>query len=845
MSTGLLELMQSVTEPELIVRYLDKSPFDELFEIDLNTQQFKSIYHVPQKYATPLSQGSFKEMFIGMSEVLVHPDDRNRFMEMMYPDTLSYRLNSSVVKGMYSDEFRFKLVNGDWRWIELTLLTGEQYSLPKNTFRMYITDCHSRKVRELGLKEKYVENLNNRNEMTGLLRKQPFITEAENLIANTAINWCLLSVDIENFKLFNEWYGHDEGDLLMVQIGASLLEACERLSGTAGYFGQDDFCLMIPFDLLQIERIYEDIASLVTSRGGGIGFLPAIGYCIVERNKPFRDMIDRSLLAAKVAKESYHNRIRLFDRKMYQRAELEYRVLTDIIKAIKCNEILFYLQPQCRISNGKIVGAEALARWIKPDGTIIPPDEFIPILEKHGLITDLDLHIWRSVCKWQREWIDKGNTPLPVSVNVSVADILHTDLPAVFEKLTEQYELDRKLIKIEITETSYISNASSVMNTIRALRERGFTVLMDDFGSGYSTLNMLKNLSIDIIKLDAQFLNMDESNTEKSIRIIESVTNMTKTIGVPIIVEGVETEEQKDFLKDLGCSYIQGYYYYRPLPVAEYERLISDADKIDGTGIAFKANQQFRLREMLDDNVYSDTMLNNILGPCAFYSLNGNDVDIIRYNEQFYEAVDVPDFAERLVNIQRFMPVPDRPRIVELMNHAKKDRLNGAKGVLHFYKTDGTLTTYFMHFYYLRKDGDCGIFYGSVQNITKLSTLEKQMSLLARFSNDTVLYLTRTPDNEIQFSVLSNGLEKDIGLDSKRLESALNSDDFYSLVGTENHRLVYLELMNKIRNSESFYTEMNIKNSEGIPLTLYVQGDYMEDDTDSINYIISIKKTVS
>ena len=292
---------------------------------------------------------------------------------------------------------------------------------------------------------------------------------------------------------------------------------------------------------------------------------------------------------------------------MYLRTDEEYHVITKFFQALSQHEVVFYLQPQCRASSGKIVGAEALARWIKPDGTVIPPDEFIPILEKRGLISDLDMYIWEEVCRWQRGWIDSGHTPLPVSINVSVADILHTDLPKYFENLTDRYSLERKLIKIEITESSYISNATLVRDTVHSLREKGFTVLMDDFGSGYSTLNMLKNLNIDIIKLDAQFLRMDESNEEKSIRILESVTNMTKTIGVPIIAEGVETEKQKDFLLDLGCRYIQGYYFYKPMPAADYERLITNPELIDTSGIRFKSNQQFRLRELLDNNIYSDT----------------------------------------------------------------------------------------------------------------------------------------------------------------------------------------------------------------------------------------------
>ncbi len=444
--------------------------------------------------------------------------------------------------------------------------------------------------------------------MTGLLKKRSFISEAERLLqTQDDKNWCLVSIDIENFKLFNEWYGHNEGDLLMVQIGAALLQAGERTGGTAGYFGQDDFCLLAPFDMELIGTLYDDIASLVSSRGGNVGFLPAFGVCKVEKGYPTLDLLDRSFLAAQVAKSGYRNRVRIFEKSMYLRTDEEYHVITKFFQALSQHEVVFYLQPQCRASSGKIVGAEALARWIKPDGTVIPPDEFIPILEKRGLISDLDMYIGEEVCRWQRGWIDSGHTPLPVSINVSVADILHTDLPKYFENLTDRYSLERRLIKIEITESSYISNTTLVRDTVHSLREKGFTVLMDDFGSGYSTLNMLKNLNIDIIKLDAQFLRMDESNEERSIRILESVTNMTKTIGVPIIAEGVETEKQKDFLLDLGCRYIQGYYFYKPMPAADYERLITNPELIDTSGIRFKSNQQFRLRELLDNNIYSDT----------------------------------------------------------------------------------------------------------------------------------------------------------------------------------------------------------------------------------------------
>ena len=845
MNTGLFELLKAVRQSELIVKFLERSSFDELLEIDLNSQSFKSIHHISKKYAMPLLHGNFKEMFIGMSEELIHPDDRERFIELMNPETVVHFLNSSEIPGLFCDEYRFRLISGGWRWVELVIVSGTAFGLERNVLHLYVFDCHSRKSRELGLDDKEDVVDNNRNEMTGLLRKRAFIKDVERRIKINSENWCLISIDIENFKLFNEWYGHNEGDLLMVQIGAALQEISERISGVAGYFGQDDFCIMMPFDMALIGSLFDEIASLIGSRGSNIGFMPAFGICKIEADVQILDMLDRAYLAAQTAKEGYHSRIRVFEKGMYSRTDEEYRVLSNFLQAIKRNEIVFYLQPQCRTSSGKIVGAEALARWVKPDGTVIPPDSFIPVLEKRGLISDLDMYIWEEVCRWQSKWIADGHVPLPISVNVSVADIQHTDLPAVFEKLAEEYSLDRKLIKIEITESSYISNTTLIRNTVRSLREKGFTVLMDDFGSGYSTLNMLKTLNIDIIKLDAQFLNIDEGNEEKSIHILESVTNMTQSIGVPIIVEGVETKEQKDFLQDIGCRYIQGYYFYQPMPTAEYEKLIADPDNIDTSGISFKSNVQFRLRELLDKDIYSDTMLNNILGPCAIYSWHGEDLDIIRYNEQFYEAVNIPNFKERLTSLQQFMPKSDLPSMYKLLHDAVSDRLNGAVGDLHFYKTDGTLTTFYMRFYYLHSDGEKKIFYGSVRNITKLSTLEKQMSLLSYISDITVLFLSRTHEGEIRFSVLFNALEPEIGMSAHELEALLNSQDLMRIIDPDKRSPDFNMILQKIIRSEPFTTQLYIKDKNGDPLPLNVTGNYIPDDTNTLDYIVTLgKKTL-
>ena len=839
-NTGLFQLLHAVGSASLIAAYLEGSSYDELIELNTRTRTFRSLGHVQKKYNLPLTEGTVEALGANAIDILVHPDEREQITSLIVNGAVSRLLDESPCRGLLCEQFRFRLLSGDWRWVEIVIIRGKEYGLPDDILYLYVFDIQNKKARELGISPEAFTVNANQNEITGLLHKRAFTRIVTQMLKNSAVQWCLVALDIENFKLFNEWYGHSDGDLLMAQIGAKLRQICEEHGGVAGYFGQDDFCMLCPYDIKGIEKLYNDIAALIASRGKAMGFKPAIGVCVTDSQCKVRDMLDRAFLASRYAKESFHSRVRVFDSTMYRRTEEEYHILSDFLLAMESNEVVFYLQPQCRASTGKIVGAEALARWIKPNGDVASPAVFIPVLEKHGLITDLDLFIWESVCRWQHDWIARGNTPLPVSVNVSAIDILNTDLAQTFDTLAERYHIPHDLIKIEITESAYVDNAALVKSAVSGLREKGFVVLMDDFGSGYSTLNMLKNLNVDILKLDAQMLSMDETNEAKSIHILESVATMTKTIGIPIIVEGVESSEQKEFLQDIGCRYIQGYYFYRPMPVDKYEELISSDDIIDTSGIHFKSNQQFRLREILDDTVYSDNMLNNILGPCAFYSRSGDNVDIVRFNEQFYEVVDVPDFHDRLDSIQRFMPRADHPLLLKLLDTAVADHLNGSKGVLHFYKTDGTLTSYFMCFFYLRTEDSRELFYGAVQNITRLTTLERQMQLLSLCSPDTVIFLRRGPDGGTIFSVLFHGLEKQIGISREQLESELNSKDFFERIESEDKYAVVREIFDRINRSESFVVHLQLKDVNGDPLYLTAYSDYILDNTDNIDYIVTL-----
>lgn len=248
--------------------------------------------------------------------------------------------------------------------------------------------------------------------------------------------------------------------------------------------------------------------------------------------------------------------------------------LDDINQAFDNNEFCFYLQPKCNAETGAIVGAEALVRWNHPEYGLVSPGKFIPLLERESMVTRLDLFIWRSVCEMLSRWDGEGRNLVPVSVNVSMKDIEAIDVARVLGDLLDRFSIDARLLQVEITESAIAQNMDVVEETIRDLHARGIAVLMDDFGSAYSSLNMLKDINVDAIKLDMKFVDLNANNAAKGLKIIESVIDMAYQLRLSIIAEGAQTAEQVSKLRELGCMYIQGYYFYRPLTVGKMEDLL-------------------------------------------------------------------------------------------------------------------------------------------------------------------------------------------------------------------------------------------------------------------------------
>ena len=824
-----------------LIDYLYNSSNDEIVEIDIFNDTFKQIYHTEGKYFIPRLESSFVNLFDFALQGIVHPDDIEIFNKLMDPRDILDRLhNNKDTPNFLVDHFRYRLQNGNWRWVEQCVVSGKENNVDEGKIVVFIRDIENQKIREKGLL-KLREDFNysvGKDELTRLDRSDYFFDNAEKRIKdNPNLNWCLLLIDIENFKLFDEWHGRKTGDMLLAKIGNYILSLQDNYNCLGGYFGQDDFSILLPYDKKLIDSIYDKIQSLTREYGKSAGFAPAFGIYIFEKGIDITNAYDFASIATARAKKDIKNRIFVYDGSVKDLEENEYKILSEAIEAIQNDEITFFLQPQCRISTKKIVGAESLARWIKPNGTIIPPLHYIPILEKYGFISDLDKVLWEKVFKWLRNWLDKGKKAVPISLNVSRSDIFALDVLDYFIKLSDKYKIPHNLIKVEITESSYAETTEKVGDLVKKLRENGFTVLMDDFGSGYSSLNVLRTLRVDAIKLDALFLSF-KNEDEKGLHILESVVNMTKQLSLPIIVEGVEEEKQVKFLTGLGCRYIQGYYFYKPMPIIEFEKLIDDGTIIDEAGIQFKSNQQFRVQEFLDKNVYSDTMLNSILGPVAIYSWKDNNVDIIRYNEQFYKAVSTDDFNNRLSGIQNVMPPADRPLLFAALKEAVDNKLNGSIETMRFYKADGTLTSFIVHFFYLGERDGAKTFYGSATNITYLADLKEAVNLIADYSNDGIILIRRF-DEILKFEVISHTLSDLLGISRVELEKEMNDETFVNRLKNKNDFLEFLDNLPLHYQNDlvfSFIARLNDKNNKEVEVRFELT--CVSSKTNNVKYIL-------
>lgn len=561
-------------------------------------------------------------------------------------------------------------------------------------------------------------------ETMDLLQGQDFFERVNEKLKDiqTDTFW-MVAVDIEHFKLFNKIYGRDVGDELLLCISKCVDDLAKNNHGVAGYLGGDNFGLFIPQKEELLEQLNRELTKGTKKLSDTIGFLPVFGICSVDDiSLSAMSLYDRAALALSHIVGNYAKRVSYYEKSMSSKIEEEIMLLSEIQKGLENKEFIFYAQPQCDISTGKIVGAESLVRWKHHSKGMISPGVFIPILEKNGLVAELDRYVWDKVCAWIRSWLDKGYQPVPISINVSRIDIFSMDVPQYLLSLIQRYDLKPQMLKVEITESAYAEGNDEIETAVRKLREAGFLVMMDDFGSGYSSLNMLKSVAVDVLKIDMRFLEIDETDMEKGIGILESVVNMSRQMGVPIIVEGVETKAQEDYILGMGCRYTQGFYYYKPMPTEEFEHILTDENNLDFDGLWCKRFEPLHVRELLDGNLFSDTMLNNLLGATAFYDVFENKIELTRVNNQYYDLLglsfDLQDTDKHKFWIN--MSQSEQEQLFRLFEKAYANQMNGTCGYMQYTCENGKKLWLYLRVFFLREREGHKLYYSSLTDVTFL-----------------------------------------------------------------------------------------------------------------------------
>lgn len=406
---------------------------------------------------------------------------------------------------------------------------------------------------------------------------------SQRLNAYPDTKFALIQFDVKRFKLINENYGEDAGTEMLHFLTRQLNNYCSNPRLSARMSG-DVFMLLTPYtdkdDILK--TISELQLNLKGFREYSYEFVFGV-YQIDDRSISVRTMCDCAAMARQSIKKNALESVAFYNKNMQKAIKERKFVESHMKKALDNNEFIIYLQPKFSISSGEAIGYEALVRWQSPECGMIYPDSFIPLFEENGFITKLDAYVWECACMVLRDWIDRHFTPLPISVNVSRANLDNESFLDVLDGLIDKYRLPKHLLELEITES--IENDATLRMTEK-IKERGFILLMDDFGSGYSSLNTLQDTRFDVLKLDREFFSTHMSN-DRGKKIIMHTISMSKDVGLGLIAEGVETTDQAQFLENCGCDTAQGYLYAKPMPVQEAEKYLKNTaqSKTDNEGV--------------------------------------------------------------------------------------------------------------------------------------------------------------------------------------------------------------------------------------------------------------------
>ncbi|MGO0881536.1 EAL domain-containing protein [Clostridioides difficile] len=429
---------------------------------------------------------------------------------------------------------------------------------------------------------KELEKLAFIDQITGGMNRTKF-----NIIANEIISlspagtYTLVWLNMQKFKLINDLAGNIAGDNLLKFIYNCIKSHLNEGEFVTRIFA-DNFTLLLKEDKENINSRLNTIVTYINRFNNNTDYkymlyFTAGAYIINDTSLEITKIQDRANVASKSIKNIENHELCIFN--FYSKADKEKLILEKNIEnrmyeALEKKEFQVYLQPKLELSSQVIRGAEALVRWIHPVEGIMPPNEFIPLFEKNGFIVQLDLYVFEEVCRTLRKWIDSGLNAIKISVNMSRYHFSFKDFINAYKEIAEKYSIPPHLIEIEITETIVFKDVKVFSEIINEIHENGFKCSIDDFGSGYSSINMLKDIYVDTIKLDGAFFKSERLDSQRERDIIISIIDLAKKLNMTTVAEGIETNFQKNFLREINCDMLQGYVFSKPLPIKAFEKLM-------------------------------------------------------------------------------------------------------------------------------------------------------------------------------------------------------------------------------------------------------------------------------
>ena len=411
--------------------------------------------------------------------------------------------------------------------------------------------------------------------LTGLYNRDTFFMEAKLLLgARYNTKYSIICMDISCFKIINDLFHVDTGNLILRTAAEYLKTKLNPRTSISCRADADHFILCVPNDELDIDCIIRELDERIQALhiSHNILFFAGI-YPVDNVNLPIDQMCDRAGMALRRIKGSYLTRYAYYDAKMREQMIEEQLITGNMEAALLENQFTIYLQPIYDPHKDTVASAEALVRWFHPVHGMVSPGKFIPVCERNGFIVRLDRFVWEEACRLQRKRLNENKPIVPISVNLSRLNFYSSDLTEFLSLLLEKYDLEPWMLKLEVTESAYTDNQAQLLDMISTFKSLGFPVLMDDFGSGYSSLNMLKDMPLDTIKVDMAFIRELEKSPRVAI-ILKFIVELTNALGMGTVIEGVETQTQADYVASLGDVAIQGYYFSRPLPIKDYEKLL-------------------------------------------------------------------------------------------------------------------------------------------------------------------------------------------------------------------------------------------------------------------------------